>query len=367
MRSLENNSVTRGDQSAAQAAADRVRLLREELRKEEVQAVLALTPDQLHRFEEWSEQKLATLAQQFDVDTTASQKRISWGMRIASTLGAFAICAAIILFFTRYWGYLETWVQLAIVIQMPLALLLCTEIVSRRERTRYFTGLLALAAFSSFILNLSVVGSIFNIVSTERALLAWGAFAMLLAYRYCLRLVLVAGLPLLVSYVAAALSSQMGYHWLNFYDRPEHLLLPGLFVLAVPAWLKHRTNAGFDPVYRLVGALILFISILSLADWGATSYLPWETVNIERFYEITGLTVSAAAIWLGISRSWNGIVNTGAVFFTIFLFTRLYHWWWDWMPRYLFFATIGALGIGLVLVFKRFRSGMMPIEREALA
>ena len=44
-----------------------------------------------------------------------------------------------------------------------------------------------------------------------------------------------------------------------------------------------------------------------------------------------------------------------AVFFTIFLFCRLYHWWWDWMPKYVFFAIIGAIAIVLVLGFKRVR------------
>jgi len=112
-----------GDRSAAQQAADRIRILREQLAGEELQAVLELTPEQRTRFEEWSSAKLAGLAQHFDVDTTVSQKRASWGMRIASTLGALALCAAVVLFFTRYWGYLSTPAQLGIVIVTPLALL----------------------------------------------------------------------------------------------------------------------------------------------------------------------------------------------------------------------------------------------------
>jgi hypothetical protein len=60
-------------------------------------------------------------------------------------------------------------------------------------------------------------------------------------------------------------------------------------------------------------------------------------------------------------------VNTGATFFVIFLFTRLYHWWWNWMPRYLFFAVIGTLGIVLVLAFKRVRAGMIHLENKAPA
>jgi hypothetical protein len=89
--------------SDAQQAADRMRVLREELAKPELQEVLALSPDQRKRFEDWSSSALAELAQQFDVDTTVAQKRISWGMRIASTLGGIAICAAVVLFFIRYW------------------------------------------------------------------------------------------------------------------------------------------------------------------------------------------------------------------------------------------------------------------------
>ncbi len=354
-----------GDRALAQQAADRIRILRDELASGEVQSVLALTSDQRERFDEWSRTKLSALAQQFDVDTDASQRRASRGMRVASTIGGLAICAAIILFFTRYWGYLDTWAQLVIVILTPLFLLVGAEFMSRHERTRYFTGLLALAALASFVLNLEVVGSVFNITFTERVLLAWGVFAMALAYRYGLRLMLALGLMLLISYAAAAYTARMGYQWLVFYDRPEHFLLLGPIVFAVPFFRMHASNAGFAAVYRVVGALTLLIAVLSLADWGAPSYLPWSDIKIERLYEITGLLLSAGAVWLGIMRNWNGIVNTGSVFFTIFLFMRLYHWWWDWMPRYLFFATIGALGIALVLALRRVRDGMVRMEARA--
>ncbi len=355
------------DRAVAQQAADRVRILREALASNEIESVLALTPDQQKRFDEWSTAKLLALAEQFDVDTTASQKRVSWGMRIASTIGGIAICAAVILFFMRYWGYLDTWLQLAIVIATPLLSLLGAEVMARRERTRYFTGLLALVALASFVMNLGAVGSIFNIVSTERSLLAWGGLALVMAYRYGLRLMLALGLLLVMSYFAAAFSAEMGYHWLEFYEWPEHFLLLGLLVLALSFYLSNPNHRTFVPVYRLVGSLTVFIAILSLAEWGVPSYLPWESINVERLYEILGLLLSAGAIWLGISRNWTGLVNTGASFFTIFLFTRLYHWWWDWMPKYLFFATIGALGIGLVLAFKRIRFSMVQGDKAVVA
>jgi hypothetical protein len=277
------------DRAQAQQATDRIRILRQELASGEVESVLALTSDQQARFDEWSRARLATLAEQFDIDTTASQKQVSWGLRIASTLGGIAICAAIVLFFMRYWGYLPTSVQLTVVIVMPLLALYGTELMARRERTHYFTGLLALVACASFVMNLVVVGSIFNIVSTERALLAWGAFALVLAYRYGLRLMLALGLLLLMSYVAAFYNSEMGYHWLEFSNRPEHFLAIGLVVFALPFYLKHGNRGSFAAVYRLVGTLTFFVAVLSLAEWGVPSYLPWEAVNIERFYEMLGL------------------------------------------------------------------------------
>ena len=352
------------DRAAAQDAADRLRLLRHELAGEELQAVLQLSPEQRTRFDEWSRARLALLAQKFDIDTTASQKRASWGMRIASTLGGLALCAAVVLLFSNYWGYLNTPVQLAIVTLAPILLLAATEFTARRETARYFTGLLALVTLAAFSMNLAVAASVFNFTSTERALLAWGAFAMTLAYRYGLRLLLAAGLLLLVSYVAALLTAQQGYRWLEFYNRPEHFLLFGFLVFAIPLYWRHPRHSDFPAVYRLIGALVFFISIFTLAEGGELSYLPWSTASIRLFYEFAGLLAAGGAIWWGIARNWNNVVNTGATFFILFLFARLFHWWWDLLPRYLFFAVIGAVAIALVAAFKRLRSRMGRIETE---
>lgn len=217
------------------------------------------------------------------------------------------------------------------------------------------------------MLNLVAVGSIFNISSTERALLAWGGFALVLAYRYSLRLLLAAGLLLLLSYATAAVTARMGYHWLEFYDRPEQFLLAGALIFALPFGLRHSHNSDFPPVYRLVGALAFFISVLFLSEAGQTSYFSWETSRVELFYGLAGLILSATAIWWGIARNWRAVVNTGAAFFIIFLFARLYHWWWDWMPRYLFFALIGAVSVALVVSFKRVRGILIRSENRAAA
>jgi uncharacterized membrane protein len=345
-------------QSEAQQSADRIRLLREALTTPELQQVLDLSPEQQRRFHEWAQAELTHLARQFDIDTSVSQKRASWGMRIASTLGGIAICAAAVLLFLRYWGDLGTAVQVAIVAGTPLVALVAAEFAAKRERTLYFTGLLVLLAFAAFVMNLAVLGSIFDVVSTERALLAWGAFALVVAYRYGLRLLLALGLLLLISYAASVVTAAFGFHWLDFDERPEIPALLALLVFFAPFGIRHRRHMDFPPVYRFVGAIVFFLCIVSLADWGIPSYLGFHQENVERVYEFVGLLTSASAIWLGIRRDWNGVVNVSAVAFVIFLFTRLYRWWWDWMPKYLFFAAIGTLAVALVLVFKRLRSQM---------
>jgi uncharacterized membrane protein len=343
----------------AQKEADRIRLLREEFDWLARQGALELTPDQRARFDHWSAERLKELAAVYDVDTTASQKRVSWGLRIVSTLGGLAICAAVVLFFARFWGYLSTPAQVSIAIAVPLLALAGTEFAARRERTLYFAGLMALVALACFIVNLAALGRIFNIHSTERAVAVWGVFAMLLAYRYGLRPMLVAGIALLLSYGAAFVNARMGYRWFDFGNRPEVWVLMGLAVFAVPLAVAHRRHTDFPAVYRLAGALAYFFAVLTLSLGGGPSYLPFSRGAVEKLYEFTGIFTAAGAIWLGIVRQWDGLVNTASAFFALFLFVRLYHWWWDLLPKYLFFALIGAIAIALVVAFKRVRARLV--------
>ncbi len=136
---------------------------------------------------------LATLAQQFDVDTTVSQKRVSWGMRIASTLGGLAICAAVVLFFAALLGLPD--IPPGAIEDCDPDAFGCAGGRGVRRPPRANEVFYGLAIFGGgrelHPLNLAVVGSVFNIVSTERALLAWATFAIVLAYRYGLRLMLI--------------------------------------------------------------------------------------------------------------------------------------------------------------------------------
>ena len=97
------------------------------------------------------------------------------------------------------------------------------------------------------------------------------------------------------------------------------------------------------------------LPILVLSNYGPVSYLNLDRDLIEGFYQLVGFALSAAAIYLGSRRHWTDVVNTGNTFFVIFLYTKFYDWWWDIMPKYLFFLIIGLTAILFLVIFRRLR------------
>jgi hypothetical protein len=207
-------------------------------------------------------------------------------------------------------------------------------------------------SLAAFVLNLYIVGQVFNITPSERALLAWGSYAIALAYRYGQRLVLLIGLLLIISYGCAALTASFGYYWLDFYARPENAALLSLGIWTVPRYLS---RPAFDPVYRATGAIIFFLAITTLAEAEPLSYLPFHLKTVQAIYEVLGLSLAAAAMWLGIRRRWDDQVAIGATAFSLLLLFRFYSWWWDLMPAWLFFAVVGSIGVALLAALRLIR------------
>jgi uncharacterized membrane protein len=324
----------------------------------EREGVLELTPEQRARLDAHIARTLVQLATQFDVDTTESQRQISLGMKIASALGGIALCAAVVLFLARYMGYWPTPLQVGVLVAIPILLTVAAEFAARREQTLYYAALISIVAFAAFVANLSMLGAIFNLAPTPNALAVWGLFGLALAYHFGIRLVLAAGLVSMLGWITATTNSWRGWWWVEFERRPEEVMLAGLLLATIPLLIKHVRRPDFPAVYRLVGMVAFFVTMLFMSAQGQSSYLPLDEKAVEHFYQMFGVVAAAAAVWIGIRRNWTGVVNTGTAFFTIFLFFRLIDWWWDWMPKYLFFLLIGLVAIGLVAVFKRLRGRM---------
>ncbi|HET9552848.1 MAG TPA: DUF2157 domain-containing protein [Anaeromyxobacteraceae bacterium] len=341
----------------AQRRVDRIHAFQEELTALEREQVLVLDQPQRARLAAHHGELLRSLAAAFDVDVTGAQKQLSWGMRIVAFLGAAAMSAAVWFLFYKYWGRLGTPVQVAILVTAPLLALAGVELAARREQTGYFATIAALVAFACFVLDLGMLGRIFAITPSQHAFLAWGAFAALLAYGYGLRLLLVAAILSLMGWLTATVGTFGGCYWLSAGERPEHFILAGLAVFAA-GFLPHprREQRTFPATYRLFGLLAVLVAILVMANWGETSVLPLAPRTVEHLYQVGGFAASALAIWAGIRRRWLGTTNLGATFFAIFLYTKLYDWWWEWMARWLFFLVVGLVAVLLLLVMKRLRT-----------
>src|SRR5688500_17718927 len=103
----------------AQRRADQIAAFRAELDQLQREGISAIDAGGRGAIDAHHEAILRDLAREFDVDQTAAEKRMSAGMRVASLLGAVALVAAIISFFSRIWGALDVPVQVVLVTAAP--------------------------------------------------------------------------------------------------------------------------------------------------------------------------------------------------------------------------------------------------------
>jgi uncharacterized membrane protein len=343
------------NKQTAQDRADRIQAFYDELQQLEAEQVLSLESEQRAAIGQYHEALLKSLTEAYDIDTSSRQKQLSVGMKIASFIGALALAASVFFLFYQFWGYLTTPVQVVILISAPLLSLLAAYRVSSREATGYFSKLLSMLSFACFVLNLVMLGQIFNVTPSDKALLAWAAFGFLLAYAFDVRLLLGMGIMSLAGFIAARVGTWSGMYWLSMGERPENFFLPALLIFAIPLWFNQRRYSGFAVIYRVFGCLMFLVPVLVLSNWGGASYLTGDHAIIEGGYQLVGFIVSAGLIALGIRYQWTDVVNTGNIFFVIFLYTKFFDWWWEIMPKYLFFLVIALSSLLLLFVYKRIR------------
>ncbi len=360
--------MTTANRSDAQQRADAIRVFQSELTRLETDGVVRLEDAQRAAIRAHHQTLLSALAQSFDIDRDAQAKQLSLGMRIVSFLGAVALAASVFFLFYQFWGLFSTLVQVAVLVTAPLAAFLATLWIQRKDRSGYFAKLAAMVAFACFVLNLVMLGQIFNITPSDKALLPWAALALLLAYALDLRLLLVAGMLCLIAFLAARVGVWGGMYWIHFGERPENFFPAAIALFLLPRWIDHRRFAGFAQTYRVLAPLTLFLPMLVLAHWGWGSYLSLESLTVERLYQTLGFAGTALLIAYGVRKQWNEVVNTGVTLFVVFLYTKLFSWWWDEMPKYLFFLLLGLIALLLLFVFRRLRTvGVIRANAEGEA
>jgi len=347
--------MTVNSRNEAQQRADDIRAFRGELSRLELDGVLHIDEAQRAAVTKHHDALLAALASGFDIDRDPRSKQLSLGMRIASFIGAIALAASVFFLFYQFWGYFSTAVQVTVLVGVGVGAFLLTMGVARRDETGYFTKLAAMVAFACFVLNVVMLGQIFNITPSDKALLPWAAFAFVLAYTFELRLLQVAGILCLIAFISARTGTWSGMYWIHFGERPENFFPAAFAIFLLPQFVDQSRFSGFAATYRVFGALALFLPVLVLANWGQVSYLELDRDLIESLYQTIGFIGAAALTWYGARRHWQEVVNTGVTLFVVFFYTKLFDWWWDAMPKSLFFLVMGLTAILFLLVFKRLR------------
>jgi len=350
---------------AAQQRADRIAAFRTEVSELRRAGVLRISEEELREVDAHHERTLRELVQRFDVDVSERGKQLSLGMRAVSFLGAVALAASVYYFFYQIWGIISTPLQIGILGGAPIATLFLTAVVARRERSGYFTLMSGLTACACLAVNTSLLASTFNLAPSPLPVLTWGVFAVILAYGYRLRLLLVVGLVLLSTFLAANLLHWAGGYWPHFLMRPEGFFPAGLVLLTLALSTYRRQYTGFGPVYCVLGIVFLVAPTVLLGMSGSMSYFAIDEQPIEITYQLLGFIMSAAAIWLGIAQRWKEAVYTGTFFFVALLFLEFVNWWWAWMPKYLFFLIIALTSVAVMIGLKRLRTTLNVELMEA--
>jgi len=347
--------------TTAQQRTDQIHAFNLELAELAREQLLTLSAEQQAAIDDYQQSLFSQFRNDFDIDHSQQEKQLSLGMRIASFLGAVAMAASVFFLFYQFWGRLGTASQVVILISLSLISFVATVIVASKDASGYFTKLVGLVAFACFVLNIAMFGQIFNITPTDNALLVWAALALLLAYAYDVRLLQVAAVLCVIAFVSARVGAWSGMYWIHFGERPENFFPVAILLFFLPQWLNHTRFSGFALSYRVFGIITLLLPMLVLAHWGYGSYLNIDPDIVEGGYQLLGFTLSGVLIWYGIRRNWAHVVNTGVTFFVIFIYTKFFDWWWDVMPKYLFFLVLGLVAILSLVILKRLRKSEQPV------
>jgi hypothetical protein len=338
--------------SEAQKRVDRIEAFNKELDTLKDEGILSLNNSQYNSIFNYHTDLIKSLSQEFSINKTHKDKQLSLGMKISSFLGALALSSSLFFFFYQFWTYFPLYIQVAILTLSPLFLLAITAIVSYRDSSGYFTKIVASLTIVSFVLDISILGHIFSIVPSQNTLFIISLLSFALAYATNTRLILSFGIIALASFISAQMGTIGGMYWMGFGYRPENFFLPAFILFITPSLFSHTRYDGFDPIYRVFAMLLFFLPVLILSNWGGGSYLPMINHNIEMFYQTVGFVVSATAIWFGVKRGYSEVVNSGNTFFILFLYTKFYDWWWEMMPKYIFFLIIGITSLLFLILFR---------------
>jgi hypothetical protein len=344
------------DRRDAQRRADQIAAFRAELTALQADGV-ALDAGQLDRVRRHHDALLAELTRAHDVDATAAARQMSLGMRIASLLGAAALIAAVVSFVDRLWGLLPLWGQIVFLTAAPLISTAICVMAGRIEKTRYVASIFALVACAAFVLQTIELSELLGLARSPHVLLLWAVFALAIATPWRFSLPFALGVGALVAWVPAAGLWTAGYEYEEFLGHPELVILSAAVCAAGVRWMPQELRAAGRVVVLVLG----LISLLALTSVPNLTLLPFAGETSRVVYQLMAAAVAVAVIYRGIASRQPEVVTLGSAFAGVFLLTRFVDWWWDWMPKYLFFLILAVAALGWVWALRRVRRHLLGV------
>lgn len=349
------NTAQPATRAAAQDAAARIEAFAQELARLEAEGALHLDEAQRAAVAANQQAALADWRQRFDIDVGRSQRQLSWGVKVAAFCAALALGMGVFLLLWRLWRHGNEVGQIMLPLLAAFLFTVTCGLFAAREKGVLFARLFGVLACVCFGLDVALLGTMFNMPASPGFCLLLGAFALALALAASSRLLLAVAVGALAVYVAAFCMQQMGWWWLDFLDRPE-TFLPAAALLAVAAWALQRRGSEQAGAVRFMALLVWFVPALLVGFAGERSFLPWEEKTVEHCWQlVTGLS-AALLVALGVRRGWTETVYTSVFFGTLLLIFKFFEWWWDALPKELFFLLVGLIAVLAVLVLRRLRA-----------
>ena len=298
---------------------------------------------------------LAEWRQRFDIDVGRSQRQLSWGVKVAAFLAALALGMGVFLLLWRLWHHMNEVGQIMLPLLAAVLFTAGCGLFAAREKGGLFALLFGVLASVCFGMDVALLGHMFNIPGSPGFYLLLGLFALALALAAASRLPLAVAVGALGVFVAAGVAQMAGMYWAEGMRWME-CWLPAAALLAACAWWLQRRGSELAPAARFVALLAWFVPALTLAFNGEHSFLPWEEKTVEHCWQlVTGLS-AALLVALGVRRGWSETVYTSAFFGVLLLISKFFEWWWDALPKELFFLLVGLIAVLAVLLLRRLRA-----------
>jgi hypothetical protein len=321
-----------------------------------------LTREQESELADYHDRVIRRLAAEFDIDASETAGQLSRGMRLVSFFGAIALTAAIYSLVERFWGRLELREQTFLLTLFPLMALVGMELSARRERTLYVASLFAMVAYGTFWLAVGVLSWRLNIPLTPPFLWLGAVFGFALAVPYRFRVVLAIALYSLAVAIAATIFAVGGIEWPEIFSRFDLLTIAGFSLISLAAPLA-QLERSFAAVTRGVALTIGCTGLLILSANGESSAAAVDVHVIEVVYQLFTLAICVGAIVLAIRRGWNETLAIASITLALFLLIRYIDWFWELMPRYVFFLVLAGLAFAWLLAMRRMRGRLAEARR----